>query len=153
MIIDIITIEENFNDILHDKCKEIALDDLKERNDWYTELADNMLDTIKGINALGLAANQIGASLRMFVLADGAVILNPVIIAKAGRVMSYNEGCLSVPDRRFNIKRHKMVVVRGIDLAGEEITYRATNKRNAFAVQHEMDHLNGFTLKDLGKEV
>jgi len=153
MVIDIITIDENFNDILHDECKEISLADLKERNEWYTELADNMLDTVKDIDALGLAANQIGASIRMFVLADGVVILNPKIIAKVGRVMSYNEGCLSVPGLRFNIKRHKMVVVKGVDLSGEEITYKASNKLTAFAIQHEMDHLNGFTLMDLGKEV
>jgi len=153
MVLDIITIDDEVNNILHTKCKEISLEDLKKRRDWYVELADSMLDTIKSVGALGLAANQVGASLRMFALADDTVILNPKIVAKSNMITSHEEGCLSVPGKRFNIRRAKNLVVRGIDLDGNEITLRPKSKMVSIAIQHEMDHLNGFTLKDLGKEV
>lgn len=150
MVLDIITINNDPAGVLSKKCEEVPIDEIKN----YFDLAHDMIDTAKNIGALGLAANQVGISLRLFVLTDGAMLMfNPVVVARASTVTSYEEGCLSVPGKRFNIRRSKVIVVRGLDLDGSQFTLRPKKKLISFAIQHELDHLNGLTLQDLGKEV
>ena len=74
------------------------------------------------------------------------VAINPVIIHAEGE--SYEEeGCLSVPKYAANVRRHAKVVVKALNLEGEEITYKADGLL-AIAFQHEIDHLDGILFID-----
>jgi len=148
--LNIITIDEDPGKLLSQPCKTVPLDKIKD----YSDLAHDMLDMAKSIGALGLAANQVGVNRRLFVLTNGSIIVfNPEIIAKSNFITSREEGCLSVPDKRFDIRRAKTIVIRGYDVEGNEFTLKPKKKMDAIAIQHEIDHLNGFTLNDLGKQV
>lgn len=102
-----------------------------------------MKTTIKKHNAVGLAAPQVGANLRIAVVDMGepTVLINPDIIFQEGEQI-VNEGCLSVPgvykDRKFSEK----VIVQAIDESGEKRVLEF-NGIVAAVLEHEMDHLDG----------
>jgi peptide deformylase len=113
------------------------------------ELIADMFDTMYAAKGVGLAAPQIGLSTRVSVIDISAgedaskkiVIINPEITAREGTQVG-EEGCLSIPGFRDQVKRANKVTVRAqnergetIELAGEELLARA--------FQHEIDHLNG----------
>lgn len=110
---------------------------------------DNLLEamhtTMKAENGIGLAANQIGRSLRIFILKDNDAykeFINPEIVSQSDLVDFENEGCLSIPGVAANTKRYSKLTLKWLDREG---TTKEQNFENmeAFAVQHEMDHLNG----------
>ena len=118
-------------------------------NDKIRELARDMAETMYAAPGVGLAAPQIGVHQRVIVIdvagkeepPDLIVAINPVIIHAEGE--SYEEeGCLSVPKYAANVRRHARVVVKGINLEGEEVTWKA-DELLAIAFQHEIDHLDG----------
>jgi peptide deformylase len=127
-------------------------------DDELRKLVDDMVDTMYAAPGVGLAAPQIGVSLRLFVIditvgerPDALIVLaNPTIISATGR-LSEEEGCLSVPDIRAQIARADTVEVRGWTLEQEEVTLKGRGLL-ARAFQHEIDHLDGMVIWDrMGK--
>jgi peptide deformylase len=123
-------------------------------NDKLVELVRDMAETMYDAPGVGLAAPQIGVHQRVIVIdvagKDEApeliVAINPVIIHADGE--SYEEeGCLSVPKYSANVRRHARVVVKYLNLQGEEITCKA-DELLAIAFQHEIDHLDGILFVD-----
>ncbi|MEJ2475696.1 MAG: peptide deformylase, partial [Desulfobacterales bacterium] len=70
------------------------------------------------------------------------VIINPTIVETEGQIISENEGCLSVPDFRSDVKRAARIVVEGVDRDGKSLRFEADGFL-AIVLQHEIDHLNG----------
>ena len=123
-------------------------------NDKTRELLQDMAETMYAAPGVGLAAPQIGVHQRIMVIDVSAkddmpeliVAINSAIVYADGE--SYEEeGCLSVPKYAANVRRHARVVVKAINLDGEEITYKAEGLL-AIAFQHEIDHLDGILFID-----
>ncbi|MGH9416760.1 MAG: peptide deformylase [Terriglobales bacterium] len=113
------------------------------------QLADDMFESMYAANGIGLAAPQIGKSLRLTVIdcsvgedpAQKLILANPTLIRREGK-QTGEEGCLSIPGFRADVTRAFTATARAQDLdgnwfevSGEELLARA--------LQHEIDHLNG----------
>ena len=112
-------------------------------------LVDAMYETMYKNIGVGLAAAQIGVLKRLFTydVGDGPrAIINPEIVEADGEVV-FDEGCLSIPELRFEIVRPQKITLRGVDLHGQEIVIE-DDEFLARALQHEMDHLDGVLLLD-----
>jgi peptide deformylase len=113
-------------------------------------LIDAMGDTMYQAPGIGLAAIQVGVDKSLLVYdiqqpEDGHqlnVLINPNIIAREGEILSENEGCLSVPEFRANIKRSQRILVEAVDREGNPQRIEAEGLL-AIVLQHEIDHLNG----------
>jgi len=109
------------------------------------KLIDDMIETMQQSKGVGLAAPQVGISLRVIVLQmpgeEPFAMVNPEIIKKSGE-QEVTEGCLSVPGYYGELKRADKVTAKGLDRSGKEIRIKATGLL-AEALQHEIDHLNG----------
>jgi peptide deformylase len=118
-------------------------------DDELRGLVRDMADTMYASVGIGLAANQIGVPLRIFVadVSEGAngdtlkVFINPVITEESGSQVG-EEGCLSFPDITLEIDRAERVTVEALDLEGEPFTFAAEGLL-ARAIQHECEHLDG----------
>ena len=120
------------------------------------ELASDMLEVMYDEPGIGLAAPQVGESVRVIVvdtawIEEGAergplVLVNPEILEREGTII-WNEGCLSVPDFQAEVERAQKVRVRGLDLDGKEWIEEAEDLR-AVCFQHEIDHLDGVLFID-----
>ncbi len=111
------------------------------------KLAADMIEVMHKAPGVGLAANQVGISKRMFVydIGSGAkVVINPEITETEGE-WTYEEGCLSVPGLYWPIVRPKRVHLEGLDLDGNPVSVDAEDLE-ARVFQHELDHLNGVLL-------
>jgi peptide deformylase len=123
-------------------------------NDGIRKLVADMAETMYDAPGVGLAAPQIGVHQRVIVIdvsgkdekPDLIVAINPVIVHSEGEAYD-EEGCLSVPKYAANVRRHASVVVKALNLEGEEVTYRA-EELLAIAFQHEIDHLDGVLFVD-----
>lgn len=108
-------------------------------------LVEDLLDTVREPGRAGVAAAQIGVSLRAFSYnVDGQVgyVLNPVVVEVSGERTLVDEGCLSVPGFWFPTPRYEYARVEGVDLEGEKVVLEGTGLM-AQALQHETDHLDG----------
>lgn len=122
-------------------------------------LAANMLETMYAAPGVGLAAPQVGLSIRLITVdvggalgtSDPHVLLNPRITASSESV-AFEEGCLSLPEFTLEVDRARVVQVTFLDLNGEERTILAEDIF-AVALQHEMDHLDGRLLVDYASPV
>jgi peptide deformylase len=125
-------------------------------DDELRELARDMIDVMYDEPGIGLAAPQVGASIRMFVIdtewsddevgKNPQVIINPEISDREGKIV-WEEGCLSVPDYAANVERDAKITLRGIDLDENPIEETAEGLR-AVCIQHEVDHLDGVLFID-----
>jgi peptide deformylase len=123
-------------------------------NEKTRELVRDMAETMYAAPGVGLAAPQIGVLQRIVVIDVSAkdekpeliVAINPVIAHADGELYE-EEGCLSIPKYAANVRRHARVVVKALNLDGEEVTYRA-EELLAIAFQHEIDHLDGILFVD-----
>lgn len=113
-------------------------------------LFDNMAATMYQAPGVGLAAPQVGIG-QSFIIYDIAprengqdlhVLVNPKIVTSEGEIISENEGCLSVPDFRADVKRSERILVEGVDRDGNPLRFEADGLL-AIVIQHELDHLNG----------
>jgi len=118
-------------------------------------LAHDMAETMFDAPGVGLAAPQIGQSIKMIVVdrsrpEDGfrswLALINPEFVAVEGRQCD-SEGCLSMPDLTSKVNRHRKVTVRYRDLEGAPQEIIAED-RFAVVLQHEIDHLNGVLFLD-----
>jgi peptide deformylase len=113
------------------------------------DLIENMHAIVKYNKALGLAAPQIGVSLRIIVVRAGRnpiTLINPKVLRTWGGKTSISEGCLSYPGFNRHVPRDKCVQIGYEDLIGD-VHKRKFKKLEAIAVQHEIDHLNGITIR------
>jgi peptide deformylase len=122
--------------------------------DDVVKLSENMVERMCLARGAGLAANQVGISLRLIVLDpqlkknnEPIIILNPSIIEKDTEDIVEEEGCLSVPKYFDFVKRSKKVLVNGVELSGESVEIECDGHL-ARAFQHEIDHLNGIVFID-----
>jgi len=123
---------------------------VEEINDEIIKIVNDMLDTLySSKDGVGLAAPQIGVSKRIIVIdtnpsddsSKPIVLINPEIVEKDGEI-SAEEGCLSVPEIRGDVKRYVKVVIEALDLDGNRIRLEGTDLL-ARVFQHEIDHING----------
>lgn len=126
--------------VLRQKAKKVQVID-----NSIQKLIDNMIETMQQANGVGLAAPQVGVSLRVIVLQmpdeSPVAIINPEIVERAGE-QEVTEGCLSIPGYYGKIKRSAFVTVKGKDRNGRKIKIKASDLL-AEALEHEIDHING----------
>ncbi|MBB4782657.1 peptide deformylase [Streptomyces rapamycinicus] len=141
------------NPVLHKECRDVTVFD-----EELARLVDDMFASQRAAEGVGLAANQIGVDLKVFVydcmddegVRHVGVVCNPVLeeLPADRRVLDdSNEGCLSVPTAYAELARPDYAVVRGRDLDGEPIAVRGTGYF-ARCLQHETDHLYGYLYID-----
>ncbi|MGH3264650.1 MAG: peptide deformylase [Trebonia sp.] len=145
--------------VLRERAREISLEELT--SPAVQGLIDDLVDTMRDAGGAGLAANQIGETLRVAVAEVGAnhprypykpeipltVFVNPVIEPLDDEVTWINEGCLSIPNLRGTLNRYVNVRVRYLDRESrerEEVKCGLT----AATFQHEVDHLDGVLFLD-----
>jgi peptide deformylase len=131
--------------VLRQKAKRVKAIDKS-----FRKLVTDMQETLRTAGGVGLAANQVGVTLRVIVLNvkenDCKVVINPEVIRRIGsRIV--NEGCLSIPGYIGEIKRSELVRVKGQDIRGKEIRLKADGLF-AEVLEHEIDHLNGILYVD-----
>ena len=124
------------------------------------QLIDDMYETMKNADGVGIAAPQVGHSLRILIV-DGTdiaedypelkdfkrIMINPEIIEASEETAEYSEGCLSVPDINCDVVRPKTITVKYINDKRETVT----EQFDGFAcrmVEHELDHLDGHMFID-----
>ena len=150
------------NPVLKKKAKNISNDFIK-----LNEFIENMWETMNNANGVGLAAPQVGLSFRIFIVdtspfADSEsmnkdefelvssfkkVFINPVIINETGNKWDFNEGCLSIPEVRADVKRPETILIKYFD---EEFNQHQHSFNGIIArvVQHEYDHIEGVLFTD-----
>ena len=131
------------NPVLRRKTKQVKNIDRRVR-----KLVDDMIETMHDANGVGLAANQVGVSLRVAVIQlpedeEPRVLINPKVLRADGEREWEGEGCLSIPGFRGNVKRAEKIRVRALDIDGKEFRIRAADDLLAQALAHETDHLDG----------
>ena len=124
-------------------------------DDAVRALAEAMAEAMYLAPGIGLAANQIGdpRALAVIDLEEGRglrTLINPRIVAAEGRVFS-REGCLSIPGKRFKLPRAERVTVEALDERGRPVRIEGEGLL-AFALQHEIDHLEGRLILDRARE-
>jgi peptide deformylase len=150
--------------VLRKECEEI-----EENHEGLSDLIANMFETMYEANGVGLAAPQIGQSLRLFIVDassfaepddDGVVeergkgledfkkvFINPIIEEETGEKWGFREGCLSIPEVREDVYRHSKILVTYFDenFKFHEETFDGYAAR---VIQHEYDHVEGVLFTD-----
>ena len=134
------------DEILRKKSREVEKIDEKTQG-----LIDDMIETMRKYNGVGLSAVQIGVLKRIVVIDidDGTgvkVLINPKITKSKGE-HEVEEGCLSFPNQYAKLIRPKEVTAEALDRDGKKITIKAKDLL-AQAIAHELDHLDGIVFKD-----
>ena len=127
---------------------------VEEVDDDLRRLAEDMVETMREAEGIGLAANQVGDLRRVLVVDFRPVtgedrteaLINPEIVTEDGTMM-LEEGCLSIPDVREEIERSAAVRVSYLNQDGEASEIEAEGLMSA-VLQHEIDHLNGVLITD-----
>jgi len=135
--------------VLRQKAKRVKSLDRSLR-----QLIADMKETMAAANGVGLAATQVGVSLRIIVISvphkdqknEEYTIINPEIIRRKGERI-VKEGCLSIPGYIGEIRRSEQVRLRGTDIEGKEVKLHAEGLL-AEVLEHETDHLNGVLYVD-----
>ena len=113
-------------------------------------LAQNLIQLMMRENGIGLAANQAGLEIRLFVMFVDREIFhcfNPEIISTSQEYESMQEGCLSFPEQRCEVLRPKSIIARYANARGQ-YQERELHGLAARCYQHELDHLNALTMHD-----
>lgn len=138
----ILPILEYPNEILKKRAQNIEDPKSKITRDLIFDMLETMEESG---NALGLAAPQVGASVRLCIIkVDGKthILINPTITYRSWKKEVCEEGCLSFPGKFKPVKRNKKVTVKAYNRKGEKIILKADGLLSR-ALQHEIDHLNG----------
>lgn len=125
-----------------------------------SELIENMYETMYSSDGVGLAAPQIGKSIRLFIIDASPMaedepelenfkrtFINAHIVDKSENMISSTEGCLSIPDIREDVSRHESVTIEYVNENFEPVTETLTGMA-AVIIQHEYDHLDGILFTD-----
>lgn len=135
--------------VLSKKAKEVT-----DINDKIIQLLDDMVDTMRENDGLGLAAPQVGILKRIFIVEIEDQLyemINPEIIEAEG-VQVGDEGCLSVPGYIGTVERPAYIKMKGLDRNGKEIEVEGTELL-AVALCHEYDHLQGVLFTGIASEI
>ena len=145
------------NPLLRSVSQPIAIDASSEE---FQNLVDHLIDTMRSKNGVGIAAPQIGILKRAFTMEVDSnsrypekesfslvVAINPEITFLSDERVDSWEGCLSIPNIRGRLKRHKHIVLKAMDRNGTSFETELTGFA-AIIAQHELDHLNGTLLID-----
>jgi len=141
-----------------------AIDPAEIRSPRIQTLIDDMFETMKEYQGVGLAAPQVHESLRIFVAGFAPrdpdeededeqdrvplmALINPEITAVGDTIVEDWEGCLSIPEIRGRVPRARQIVVQACDRRGKRIELRASGY-TARVIQHETDHLDGVLFFD-----
>jgi peptide deformylase len=145
--------------VLRERARELSLEEL--RSESVQELIDDMIETMRAADGAGLAANQVGETVRVAVVevrpdnprypykppVPLTVIVNPLIEPLDDEIEQINEGCLSVPNLRGEVPRHVSIRLRYLDREGAEHD-EVRRGLTAGTFQHELDHLDGTLFVD-----
>ena len=146
--------------------KKKAVDILADY-EGFDALLENMWETMYAASGVGLAAPQVGLGLRLFVVDASPfaededltpeeqaqlkdfkkAFINPVIEEESGEEWAFNEGCLSIPDVREDVKRKEALTISYQNEAGERLT-ESYSGLAARVIQHEYDHIEGILFTD-----
>jgi peptide deformylase len=144
--------------LLRDRSRPLSVAELASAE--IQTLIDEMIETMRAAGGAGLAANQVGRTVRIAVVEVDhnprypykppiplTVIVNPEIEPLGEEIVQINEGCLSLPDLRAEVPRHLSIRIRYLDRDGVE---REDTQRGLTAgtFQHEVDHLDGTLIVD-----
>jgi peptide deformylase len=133
-------------------------DDIDPDFPGLTNLIRDMFETMYDSNGIGLAAPQIGQSIRLFIV-DGTeiddestkdfkkVFINPEIVEEFDNKWDYEEGCLSIPNLRADVSRHSKLKIQYLDENFQEHT-EVYDGMAARIIQHEYDHIEGILFTD-----
>ncbi len=140
--------------------REVGIDISKDF-DGLPKLIENMWETMYGAEGVGLAAPQIGKSIRLFVIDASPfaedepglegfkkVFINAEILEETGEEWAFKEGCLSIPGLRDNVKRQETIKIKYFDEQFKE----HIEEYSGFAarvIQHEYDHIDGILFTDI----
>lgn len=133
-----------------DPVLKTVCDPVLEFDDGVKALVADLVDSVQLPGRAGVAANQIGATVRVFSYnVDGRVgyLINPEVVEVRGEKELVGEGCLSVPGLWFDTARYPWARAVGYDVDGNEVEVQGEGVL-AQALQHETDHLNGFLYLD-----
>lgn len=138
--------------VLRAECEEVA-----EHTDDIKKLIGDMYETMDASDGVGIAAPQIGKSLRIFIVDSThfpdeengirRAFINPVILEEEGEEWMFEEGCLSIPEIRENVSRQPVVKIsyRDDDFVEHTDTFEGLTAR---VIQHEYDHIEGILFTD-----
>ena len=134
------------NPILRQKSKKIRTVDAS-----IQRLIDDMTETMDAAHGVGLAAPQVGQLIRVLVIhipeEEPLALINPGVVKRAGERL-VEEGCLSIPGWRGEVKRSVTVTVKALNREGKQVRIKATDDLLAQALEHEIDHLDGVLYVD-----
>lgn len=127
---------------------------VEEVTDDIRSLVQDMFETMYAAEGIGLAAPQVGMSIRLLIMdvspsdpeATPTVLINPEIVSADGEITG-EEGCLSLPGVSGEVKRHANIAVRALDENGCSVEYELSEIHSRVA-QHEVDHLDGTLVTD-----
>lgn len=137
------------DEILRKRAREVT--DINER---IHMILDDMLETMREKDGVGLAAPQVGILKRILIVEiDGQIIelINPEILETEG-VQAEDEGCLSIPGMIGTVERPEYIKIKGLNREGREVTYEGTGLLSV-ALSHEYDHLDGILYTDKATNV
>ena len=131
--------------LVHKKSKRVTRVDAS-----IHRLLDDMVETMRAANGVGLAAPQVGVLLKMIVIElpeEGLIeLINPEIIKATGE-REVEEGCLCLPGYVGKIRRSEVVKAKGLNREGKEVRIKSDGLL-AEALEHEIDHLKGILFVD-----
>ncbi len=126
--------------------------EIEQVDDSIRKLAAEMFETMYAAEGIGLAAPQVGVSVRLFVMdcqqpdEEPRAVINPIIVESSGSDRA-EEGCLSIPGLSADVDRAEKIIMEGLNLEGEPIRIEAAGLQ-ARCIQHEIDHLDGVLFID-----
>jgi peptide deformylase len=138
------TIRKDGDEVLRKVSRKVEVID-----DRILTLLDDMTETMHKASGVGIAAPQVGILRRVIVIdiGEGPIeLINPVIVYESGEQLE-EEGCLSIPGIRGQVKRPAKVIIRALDRKGKTFEMTGTELL-AIAFCHETDHLNGILFTD-----
>lgn len=144
----VLPIELLGSDVLRTPGEEVARVD-----DEVRALIDDMFETLRDAEGIGLAAPQVGVSRRVLVVdlhdeqTAPLALVNPRVVASSKERQRAEEGCLSVPGLVAAVERHSTVTVEALDRDGSSVRIEA-DELLARCLQHEVDHLDGVLFLD-----
>jgi peptide deformylase len=146
------------NPILRRKSPDVSLEMIQ--NVDFQKLIDDMVETMREYDGVGLAASQVHVNLRIFTMEVTSnprypdepnfpltIVINPIVTVTNDSLINGWEGCLSIPGLRGNVPRVQALSVEGLDRFGERL-HLSLEGFPARIVQHETDHLNGMVYID-----
>lgn len=144
------------NNILRTACRALSKDEMLSKK--TRKLSQEMVSLMYRAKGIGLAAPQVGASIRLTVIdaedGEGArVLVNPEIVKASYKKETIEEGCLSLPGVFGMVKRPLLITVAFWDLEGKKQILKCSSPLLSRIVQHEIDHMDGVLFVDRAKRI